>query len=101
MNLEGVTIGNNVKVIGDYAFVGCPALRGIIIPSSVTSIGTWAFYGCSFLITIYVKPTTPPTLGNSAFNNCANGYNIYVPAESLDAYKAADGWKDLNISAEN
>ena len=99
VDLESVTIPNSVITIESQAFDGCVSLESVTIPNSVKSIGFAAFGGCTSLSTIYVKPTTPPTLGNSPFYNCANGYNIYVPAESLDAYKAADGWKDLNISA--
>ena len=28
------------------------------------------------------------------FNNNASGRKIYVPAASVEAYKAADGWSD-------
>ena len=99
--LTDITIPNSIECIGGQVFWQCRSLTNITIPNSVKSIGDSAFSGCTSLSTIYVKPTTPPTLGNGPFDNCANGYNIYVPAESLDAYKAADGWKDLNISAEN
>ena len=36
---------------------------------------------------------TPPGLGESVFLGDDN-LTIYVPASSVDAYKAADGWKD-------
>ncbi|MDE6339685.1 MAG: leucine-rich repeat domain-containing protein [Muribaculaceae bacterium] len=42
--LSGLTIGENVKKIGDYAFDGCSGLKGsLIIPDNVTYIGPRAF----------------------------------------------------------
>ena len=101
VRLTDITISNSIESIGANVFRQCISLTNITIPNSVKSIGGSAFSGCTSLSTIYVEPTTPPILGNGAFDNCANGYNIYVPAESLDAYKAANGWKVLNVSAEN
>jgi hypothetical protein len=31
-------------------------------------------------------------LGNIVFTGNGNGRKIYVPTESVDAYKTADGW---------
>ena len=56
---------------------------------------------CTSLSTVHVEPTTPPALGSNAFQYCMSDINIYVPAQSLELYKAAAGWKDLNISAGN
>jgi hypothetical protein len=38
--------------------------------------------------------TTPPTLEYEVFENNASGRKIYVPAASVDAYKAAEGWSE-------
>ena len=64
------------------------------IPSSVTLIDEYAFYGCSSLTSVIVLATTPPTLSFNAFTNNASGRKIYVPANSVNAYKAASGWSD-------
>ena len=90
-SLTSVTIGNSVTSIGDDAFLNCSGLTSINIPNSVTSIGILAFYGCSGLTSITVEATTPPTLGGNAFSN-TNNCPIYVPAASVDTYKAASGW---------
>lgn len=100
-DLTSITIPTKVTSIEEYAFYACEKLTSITIPNSVKSIGDGVFSNCTSLSTIYVKPTTPPTLGNNPFFKCADGYNIYVPSTRLSVYKAADGWKDLNISAEN
>ena len=71
---------------------GCGNLKSIDIPEGVTSIGNSAFSGCHSLTSFTCLATNPPALGSKAFNDM-NG-TIYVPAASVEAYKAADGWKD-------
>lgn len=89
--IKNVTYGNDVTVIGENAFSGRTELSSVVIGSSVTSIGSSAFYGCSGLTSITVHSVTPPTLGSYVFDN-TNDCPIYVPSESVDAYKAASGW---------
>ena len=92
LSLTGITIPSNVTSIGYNAFSVCKSLTGITIPNSVTSIGGYAFSDCDSLKTMTVEAVTPPTLGYHAIPTTIQ--RIYVPADSLDAYKSADGWKD-------
>lgn len=92
-SITEVNLDTDVTVIGDYAFSKCYSLTSVTIPSSVTSIGTGAFQSCSGLTNITINATTPPTLGsNSVFSS--SSCPIYVPAESVDTYKAASGWSN-------
>ena len=116
-SLTSVTIGNGVTSIGNYAFRGCTSLTSVTIPDSVTSIGnhafrycdsltsvtigngvTWigydAFYDCYSLKEVYCKATTPPAGGTEMFYNSALGRKIYVPRNSVEAYKSAENWSD-------
>ena len=93
-SLTSVTIGNSVTLIEYNAFRYCRSLTSITIPDSVTSIGSGAFFGCSSLTSVYCKATTPPYGGSSMFANNASGRNIYVPRNSVSAYKSAEGWSD-------
>ena len=86
--LKGVTS------IGGYAFVRCSNLTSIEIPNSVTSIGGYAFADSDNLTSVTVQATTPPTLDNNAFVGTRFNLVIYVPAESVDAYKVAGKWSD-------
>ena len=67
------------------------SLTSVTIPSGVTSIGVAAFNGCRGLTSVTVNATTPPTLGKYVFTS-TNNYPIYVPSESVNAYKAATNW---------
>ena len=100
-SLTSVTIGNGVTTIGYMAFYDCDKLRSVTIGDNVTTIGDWAFGSCDSLTCVYCKATTPPTLGDYVFWGYDNNWNyvmldcdIYVPAESVEAYKAAEGWSE-------
>jgi uncharacterized repeat protein (TIGR02543 family) len=84
--------GKPVTTIGDWAFSGAAGLTSVIIPDSVTSIGSGAFYPCAALQNIEVKAATPPEGYDNMFQGCGNLSAISVPAASVAAYKAADGW---------
>ena len=89
-SITSLTIGSNPTRIPSRMFYGCTGLTSLVIPSNISSIDNEAFSKCSGLTSVTVESTTPPTLGSYVFNytNCP----IYVPPESVDAYKAASGW---------
>ena len=93
LSITSLTIGSNPTSIGQGMFQKCTKLTSLVIPSNISSINNFAFSGCTGLRSITVHSTTPPTLGSSAFSN-TNNCPIYVPPESVDAYKAASGWSD-------
>lgn len=90
--LTSVTIPNNVTSIDDSAFQYCSGLMSATIGSGVTSIGKKVFQYCSKLTSITINATTPPALSNSNSFDSTNNCPIYVPAASVDAYKAAANW---------
>ena len=96
--LTSVTIPDSVTTIGDQAFRNCSSLTSITIPDSVTSIGSYAFESCSSLTSVYCKATTPPTVSYHMFRGNASGRKIYVPIESVQAYKSASYWNDYKSS---
>ena len=93
-SLSSITIPDNVTSIGSYAFWHCTNLTNITIPESVKNIGNNTFHDCTSLTSVIVLPEIPPFLGgkNSFYNT--NDCPIYVLAESVDAYKTAEGWSD-------
>ena len=90
--LTSVTIGDGVRSIGIRAFYESTGLTSCTIGSGVTSIGQEAFVNCRSLRSVTVKATTPPTLGRSAFPFFLFACNLYVPSQSVNAYKDSD-WK--------
>ena len=117
--LTSVEIGSNVTSIGDYAFRRCLHITEITIPDKVTSIGKNAFYNCKELQSITFGKSLSD-IGDYAFENCTEleritAYNpvpakagisifknvpvdnckLYVPAGSVEQYKAKSGWGDF------
>ena len=99
-SLTSITIPDSVTTIGEYAFDGCSSLTSVTIPDNVTSIGYDAFRNCSRLTSVYCKAVTPPAGGSEMFSYNASGRKIYVPMESVEAYKSAYRWSDYADAIE-
>ena len=123
-SLTSITIPESVTSIGYSAFKECSSMTSLTIPNSVTSIDISVFWGCSGLASVTI-PESVTSIGENAFGSCSNLTNItsyikepfaisdnvfngipyetatlFVPAGSVDAYKATDGWKNFqNIEA--
>ncbi len=94
------TIPNSVTTIGEDAFEYCRGLTSVTIGNSVTTIGDEAFFYCRGLTSLTCEATTPPTCRYYCFYGVDKSIPLYVPAGSIDAYKAANQWKDFtNIQA--
>ncbi|MDD2525090.1 MAG: leucine-rich repeat domain-containing protein [Bacteroidales bacterium] len=96
MALSSITIPEGVTSIEKGAFSTCYYLNSIMIPSSVTSIELGAFCECYSVREIYVKNTTPPSVGAYGFYGADTiKCKLYVPIGSKAAYAAANEWKDF------
>lgn len=94
--LTSLTIPNAVTNIGDDAFSGCADLTSILIPNSVISLGIGAFWNCSALTSITCEAITPPACGSYIFDNVDKAIPLYVPIESVKAYRTADEWREFS-----
>jgi len=90
-----LVISNGTKGIAEYAFYDCSGLVSVTIPSSVTSIGTAAFQNCRGLTSVTSLIMTPFAIHDTSFSGAYYTATLYVPAGTIDAYKATKGWKNF------
>ena len=97
--LTDVTLSNNIKIIGSYAFGGCEKLERINLPENLTTIYSHAFESCSCLkdVTCHDKLET---IGDDAFSHCMRLENINLPnsLKTIGARAFADNSNLKNIN---
>lgn len=84
---------DNTSIPGE-TFKSVPFMETVTIGSTVTNIGYQAFFSCTSMSEMTCLATTPPTLGLNALYWIPSTSPIFVPAASVNAYKAASGWSD-------
>lgn len=72
-------------------FNSCSNLLAVTLPSTVTSVSNEAFTLCSKLTTLTVLAVFPPEL-DDPFVFTDSAPTIFVPASSVNNYRAATGW---------
>ena len=110
--MTSLTLGNSLQTIGLNGFQNCRSLTSVTIPDSITEIDNHGFDECLSLTSVYFRAVTPPRLYGYLFHHkneeaaekedyerlyeiLPNLKAIYVPRESVDAYK--DAYKNKNI----
>ena len=94
-NIAEVVIPNSVTAIEAYTFQGSKIAK-VVIPESVKKIGNLAFQGCKSLTTIVCKSKSVIDVsGLIPFSPLPNAI-LYVPAESVEAYKVANVWREFS-----
>ena len=69
-SLTTLSLGENIKTIGSYAFYDCTQITGsVTIPQSVTSIGNEAFRWCSGIDSLTIN-NAATSIGEWAFASC-------------------------------
>ena len=95
--LQHLDIPEGVTEIGDGAFYGCTYLENLTLPASVQSIGDNTFALCAKLQKIVVNAVTPPSIQAKTFYDVNRQIPVYVPDESVNAYKNDAQWSEFNI----
>lgn len=91
---EGITTLNSQWIFGSYQ------VAIIDLPSTITRIvgyGLSPHTGPSYQVNynVIIRAVTPPTVDSTIKNNTNKLIAIYVPDESVDAYKTASNWTGL------
>ena len=95
-SLKSVSMGDGIDTIGKYAFSGCSALESFSFGTGLKSIGDEAFSDCTGMKKLVSKTAVPPVCGPQALDDINKWEcTLYVPQESLDAYKSAAQWKEF------
>ena len=95
--LTHIEIPNGVTTIKSFAFKDCGKMTSALIGKSITTINSRAFYRCNQLNKVYCKAVTPPVLGSYVFSDNSSDRKIYVPSESVEAYKNSENWSDYAL----
>lgn len=94
INLSNIDFPNKLTSIDIGAFEDCANLKEIVLPGEITSISRWAFRDCN-LSHIIINAAIPPTIEATTFYINSSAV-IYVPVESVDAYKTANIWSNYS-----
>lgn len=99
-NLESIDL-NQVTRIGHYAFAEAVSLLELSLPNTVTTLGNGIIHKSSIRTLIlnrsFVLNGSLPTLVSSNLGSIpGEGFKIYVPNDSLDAYKESDIWDNYS-----
>ena len=96
VNLESVTINNEVYVIPSEAFRGCTSLQTVTFEagSPVNYIYQHAFRDCAALTTINL-PSTVRTISSDVFNGCTGLTSFTLPSGLTSIYAAFSGCSNL------
>ena len=81
--LKYVKLSSTIKIIGDYAFEGCPLLEKIKMSDSIKTIGQCAFSNCERLQEIEL-PDGLISIGSFAFSWCMSLRSITIPSTVLN-----------------
>ena len=98
VSLKKAHLPNTVEYIYESAFEGCTGLESIIIPNSVKSLGNFAFKNCMGLKRVTCQKIIPLSSSNlfvctTNSNYIYNNVPLFVPQQSLEAYREHSTWK--------
>ncbi len=92
--LKEVVLNDGLEEISGYAFNNT-TIEKITIPETVQNIGDYVLGSGTNMHYIACAATIPPICGEYTFSSVNKSIPLYVPEASIDAYKAADQWKDF------
>ena len=88
--VKDITIGENVKRIGDMAFSFCKELTDVTLSKGVETLGERAFSNCTSLKSVYV-PSTVKTIGTGALGVYSTDTSADLPVKNFVLYCESTG----------
>ena len=74
-----------------------PSASNVTLPATIKYINS-SYYTGMYGGTVTLNATTPPTFGSDITVPCfGSGVTVLVPASSLNAYRTADKWKEMDV----
>lgn len=104
LDMNRISLPNNMTSIGDFAFSKCYDLKEITMPDKLMFIGNYAFQGCISLNSI-VLPQGLRAIGESAFESCQALMEIYIPNSvtniGIMAFAGCNQLKSILVDRDN
>ena len=91
-SLKSAKVGNGVRIIEGETFQGCRAMEKLTLGENIDSIGHWITSGCNSLTELICKTVTPPKFNSNSFSGVTELKSkciLYVPKNSVQRYKEA------------
>lgn len=93
--MQSITLPSTLKILERGVFFNNWELKEVTIPESVEVIGEYLFWGCNSLRHIYNLNPVPQDI--PAIHNNPSQITLHVPKGSVEAYKNAPYWQDMNV----
>lgn len=82
------------------ALKDCGALKELSLPASLSVLREDALSGCGALTTLRLTGETPPRVEDASMLDTTALETVMVPSEYVDAYRAAEPWKNYLLYIE-
>lgn len=89
-----------ISKIEGWAFMSNDGLKSVSLPKTLTWVGSEAFAHCPQISRVDCDAVTPPQIYDDVFDAIVyKNASPWVPQNSVDAYRAAQGWKLFDWSS--
>jgi len=98
-SMKHLVLPNNLVATGMSTFANWSELQTITIGRNVAILGQDCFFGDSLVTDIICYAAQPPLIYDGTFNGVPDTATVHVPSGSVAAYKSAQYWSRFRIVA--
>ena len=98
-SMKHLVLPNNLVATGMGTFCNWSELQTITIGRNVAILGQDCFFGDSLVTDIICYAAQPPLIYDGTFNGVPDTATVHVPSGSVAAYKSAQYWSRFRIVA--